>query len=262
MSVLGKTFRVAGPFASVMVGCIATSASGGQIDVANSSFETPTVAPNPALLFAPPWTMNGGGTIFEPGGPGTGTVAAGVGIFTNPSVGNEGHLENATGAQLAFLFNNNGNSISQGLVDPGNTNQATTFQAGQSYTLTSGLANAGAAPSPGSKLTIDLYWVDGLGAQHNVAERIVDPSELNQASVIDLSTTPTALLSAGDPAVGKQVFIGYFASGTGGGEFDLDNVRLTSVPEPGAIGIPSLAAASLVGHRRIRRGKRAEPRNE
>lgn len=249
MKVVSKAFFVSAPIASAMIGCIATVAQGGVIDVANNSFESPTVAPYPALLTAPPWNMNGYGTVYEPFGPGTGTVAAGVGIFTNPSSGSGGHLNNVDGNQLAYMFNNDGNSISQGLVNPGNTNQATTFQAGQSYTLTVAAANATAAPGPTSKLFVDLYYVDGNG-KHNVAETVLDPSMLSGTQVADFSTSPTGLLLAGDAAVGKQINVGMFASGPGGGEFDVDNVRVTAVPEPASLGLLGVGAASLFLRRR------------
>lgn len=249
MKVGSKAFFVVAPIASAMIGCIATVAQAGVIDIANNSFESPTVAPNPALLTAPPWILDGSGTVYEPFGPGTGTVAAGVGIFTNPGTGSVGHLNGVDGNQLSYLFNSAGNSITQGLVNPGNTNQATTFQAGQSYTLTVAAANATAAPGPTSKLFVDLFYVDGTG-RHNVAEKILDPSLLSGTQIIDFSTTPTGPLLAGDPAIAKQINVGFFATGPGGGEFDVDNVRLVAVPEPASFSLLGAGVASLLLRRR------------
>jgi hypothetical protein len=245
-------FAIAAPVASVMVGCFASPAHAGVIDVPNYSFETPTVSPYPALLTSPPWYMNGYGTVYEPFGPGTGTVAAGVGIFTNPSGSSVGHLTGADGNQLAYLFSNDGNGISQALVNPGNTTQATVFTAGQSYTLTAAAANATAQPGPSAQLFLDLYYVDG-GGQHNVAQTVLSPSQLSGTAVTDFSVS-TALLAANNPAVGQQLNVGFFTSGTGGGEFDIDNVRITSTtPEPTSLGLLGLGAAALMARCRTDR---------
>ena len=68
----------------------------------------------------------------------------------------------------------------------------------------------------------------------------------------DFSATLPAL-AANDPAIGKAVGVSIISSSPAanpGGFFDLDNVRVTAVPEPGCVGAAVVAGALMLRRRR------------
>jgi hypothetical protein len=258
------------------IGCaialVSAAVIGGQlhatpvnITVPNNSFESPPVPPGqPVSLSTDSWTLNGSGTIVPI--TGVGNVPAGAGVFPNPaSPGgpppandapySNGHLDNADGSQAAFLFSNVGNSISQALTDPGNGNQPTNFAANKAYTLTISVADAQSLPPPTDRLQFELYYTDGTGSHvvgQSTLSKLTSSPSISQQRFNDYSFT-TPILAAGDPAVGKQINIIIDPLDNGGGQFDIDNVRLTSdVPEPAMLGLIGLGAVALGSRRRQR----------
>ena len=187
-----------------MVGCVIAPARGASLNVQNFSFENPVIDTTylPVSLTADHWMMNGYGDIAYI--PGFGTVAAGVGIFPNPSPTSSGHLNGVEGNQAAYIFSNVGNEISQGLVNAGNTNTATAFTAGVQYALTMSLADAQAMPPAGDQLLFQLYYTDNNQIRHQVASRVVNSETLSQTDFADRMATSCVLL-ANDPAIGKQI---------------------------------------------------------
>lgn len=257
----------------IVASCAGLPAAAGNITVQNNSFESPPIPQGiPASTVTDNWTLTGTGTIeFNPflGA----NVPAGAGVFPNPANPNDGspaqpgqpysngHLDNADGNQVAFLFSNKGNSITQALVDP-NTSQAITFAANQKYTLTASVAYATTPPASTDRLAFELYYVDSSQVTHVVMEGDLSNANaspaINQQTLQDYSFT-SPLLAAGDPAVGQQINVGFFAldnnpvappDTTDNGEFDIDNVRLTAVPEPATLGLLSLAGLGFVRRRR------------
>jgi hypothetical protein len=246
-------------------GCVALAASADPVTIQNNSFETPLVDPGVGVsLVAPPWSLNGNGVLLF------GVEPIGTGVFTNPSATSAGHLNNATPAdgQIAYIFSNQSNSITQALVDP-NTSSPITFGGGVSYTMTASVAQAQVPPSPTDRLAFELYWTDSSNVAHTVLDGVLTANNstnfgsaaLNQQSLVDYSfTSPT--LAANDPAVGQQIDVGFFTldnapvttsdpSTVNSGEFDIDNVRLvSSVPEPGTFTLIGGAASMLMLRRR------------
>ena len=250
MRVGKKVFAAAAPVASVMVGCLVVPpVCADEILVQNKSFESPGNIPQGfASLSADNWTMNGFGTFvnFPPYGP----IPAGVGIYTNPLGGSTGHLNGVDASQAAYLFSNVGNDISQALVTGASTNVAAIFQAGHQYTLTVAAADAQSAPPGTDQLLAALYYTDGGGARHQVAQRIISSSELSQTAMTDF-TAVSSVLGAGDPAVGQQINVQLTPLSNNGGQFDVDNVRV--VPEPASVGLIGIGISGLLARRRSRR---------
>jgi hypothetical protein len=166
-------------------------------------------------------------------------------------------LDNVDGSQAAYIFSNPGNSISQALVDPANSNAPITFAAGMQYTLTVGAALAQSAPPPTDRLAVQLYYSDA-GGNHVVLNGLLTGAGagLNQQALIDFAAT-SGVLAPGDPAVGKQINVLFAPLDNGGGEFDLDNVRLVAdVPEPGTLGMIGIGgSAALLMRRRRQRAR-------
>jgi hypothetical protein len=202
------------------------------IPIPNASFETP------ALSDAVPYTSTAAELL-----PWVGQWAAyykaspyyaafGEGQVTNPDSFNVGYL-NPTGSFRPFLY--------QTLTD--------LFQEGNDYTLTVAAEMYNTAGNEGQLLSIQLgYWTgdpDGNVGPTIVAERKIASSELMSATMIDFSTSSGAV--SGD-AVGKPivVFIGRASDSTTGPQWSVDNVRLTAVPEPGAIALLACGLFSLM----------------
>jgi hypothetical protein len=62
-------------------------------------------------------------------------------------------------------------------------------------------------------------------------------------------------LAANDPALGRAIGVSILSSSPAanpGGFFDLDNVRVTAVPEPGCVALGGIAAGALMTRRRQR----------
>jgi hypothetical protein len=124
-----------------------------------------------------------------------------------------------------------------------------TYAAGAEYSLTAALAQYDAkyALDPGESVTVRLgYWADiadGNVGPTIVAERVVTAAEVTAGTWAHF-TANTGPLS-GD-AVGKQIVV-YLAKGDGsttGAQMIIDNVQLTSVPEPGTV---ALLLSGLIG---------------
>ena len=111
------------------------------------------------------------------------------------------------------------------------------------------MADAGSSPAATDQIQVGLYYVGTDSLNHFVATRSVLASDLNQTSMIDIPVTSSVLL-AGDPAIGKQINVGFIPLSNSGGQFDIDNVRV--VPEPASLGLLGVGIGSLLARRRRR----------
>ncbi|MCK5175048.1 MAG: hypothetical protein KAR47_16765, partial [Planctomycetes bacterium] len=113
---------------------IIASVQADSIDIPNHSFEVPAIDPieNPflAIPFVSSWTED---DVDSADSLNTGT-------FLNTPPGNDNHLFNVDGSQLAFLGSMEGNAIWQYLP--------ATYQEGKSYRLTVGVCISAAYPPP------------------------------------------------------------------------------------------------------------------
>ena len=225
----------------------------------NPSFESPDVAA--VGLGAAKWTADGP-TID----PGLGfPILAGCGVFENvpddpDTPGSDGHLENIDGTQAAYLFARSFPDFSTGQVKDHSFTQVTQIlaQAGAQYQLSVGVANAGAAPPPESTLTISFFALDGsteipLASTAIKNDGVTSPG-LNGLAFFDFFATSGPIAGA---AVGKPIGIRLQTHTTPQnpsitGQFDLDDVQLTIVPEPAGLALLA-GAAGVLGSRCGRR---------
>jgi PEP-CTERM motif len=132
-----------------------------------------------------------------------------------------------------------------------------TFDAGKSYTLTLGVFGKGLAGNmtEGSMLGLSLYYRNGaslvtVGSPTIVTYSAAGFPNFGSLNLQDFQVNiPT--VQAGDAWAGQHIGIKIESIyGTGDGYWDIDNVRLTAVPEPGSLGL--IAVGGLLFALRLR----------
>jgi hypothetical protein len=234
------------------------------IVVPNASFETPSApttyppvtfgidswqkAPKPAYFDA---VEQGSGLLWD-------QTAA---IFFGP-----GAYANMAGFQAAYLFSFPQVSLFQD-YDSVDFNDASpthefdvAFEIGKAYTLTVGLYGKGfSGPmTEGSLLGLSFYYRSGtqmvtVGNPTIVSYTANSFPVGGSLNLIDYQVTvPT--VQAGEAWAGQKLGIKVESIyGTGDGYWDIDNVRLTAVPEPGFGTLLALGAGAAWGYRRRQR---------
>jgi len=217
------------------------------VDVPNASFESPsTNYADPAIGS---WDKTAQPGWFDPGTFGYSWNQL-SGVFANTAVGQPDHIDNVLGSQAAFLFAVPTAGLTQDLVAP--------FGIGQSFELTIGLIGGGGNMPVGSILEIGLYYRDTGNNIVMVATNDIafDGTQFpNTTHLVDF-TVSVPTVQAGDAWAGKPIGLELISlAATPGGYWDLDNVRLTSVPEPSTWGLAAsgLGAMLLLRRRLFRR---------
>lgn len=227
-------------------GLLAAGAAG--IVVPNGSFESPTPPPGfPAFPVVDVWQK-----APEPAGiplPGGITWDQLAGVFPNTAAGAADHIDNVDGNQAAYLFAIPGVALFQTLGDK--------FEVGSSYTLTLGVLGAGGI-TEGSTLQVSLFYPDASQHPVTVASTTVAYSSAAFPTVthlVDQTVTVPAVL-AGDAWAGQPIGIQIASTfGTGAGYWDVDNARVSVVPEPGVMALFALGLAGGAWQLRNRRGR-------
>ena len=225
---------------SLLVGVsLVSSGSGQSILVPNSSFESPTTPQGfPAIPQIDIWQKTA-----QPVGvplPNGITWDQLSGVFPNTPPSSASHIDNVTESQAAYLFAIPGVGLSQTLT--------ATFEVGKSYALSVG-ALGGGGISAGSSLQLDLFYLDGANAMASVAVAPITFTAAdfpNSTHLLDFQAL-SATVGANDPWAGKQIGVRLLSTfGTGSGYWDVDNIRLFAVPEPGTGAVVALGICSLL----------------
>ena len=231
----------------------AAVATGQPIDVPNHSFEAPDVvfADYPIADWQKSGPVN---TVPNPFG-GTITGQTDTGVFENvpftyPDENNLTTIAGMDGTQGGFIFDivnpQEPIAIFQTLVEP--------YAVGRQYVLTVGVAKSVsefAPPMPdGAALRISLYFLDG--PDRVVVDSVdVTGAELSGIEMRDFGFT-TAAVGAGDAWAGQPIGIAFDPLTGSYGTFDVDNVRLTAVPEPATMVLFGPVGLALLRRRRRR----------
>lgn len=232
----------------------ASAAMAGSINVPNGSFEAPSAAtPYGVSTAISNWTTYGD----FPFDTGAGAASTGTGIFPNVNPDLSVNFSNADQSQVAFIFTKSGISTSRDGLEQ---ILPDTFAAGKSYTLQIDLGLAGANPGATEPFTFNLFYYDPANptTRNVVGGRTIYNDATTPLSKTLLTTlqASTATLSAGDPAIGKQIGIEIFtalgsdATVTAGKQYDFDNVRVNEVPEPATLTAVAGLACLMLGRRR------------
>lgn len=189
-----------------------TAAEAASIPIENASFEGPAVDPNGfgAVPYVDGWIEM---DVDVQG-------SANTGVFVNTPEGSPDRLENADGNQLAFLGSQEGNALAQDVN--------AVYEVGCDYRLTVGVGISAMFPpstvEPVATIEIVLYYLDGPNSVDIVSQPVA-ATGLSSTWLHDFSVY-LPVVDANDPWAGKPIGIAIRATGTAGGFWTLDNVRL------------------------------------
>jgi hypothetical protein len=243
LSLKSKTLAV---LATVAVAATLHAAS---IIVPNSSFESPNTLPAGVSTTIDSWQKAPRPAYFDEATFGFQWIqTAGIFFDSNP-------YANHDGTQCAYMLSFPGVTLFQDASSGLNATYAT----GQSYTMTLGVFGKSMTPNVNS-LQLSLYYRDGgnnvitIGSPTTITFNPALFPLTPPVNLVDYSVTIPAV-QAGDAWAGKNigVMIQVSASDMLGGYWDMDNLRLTSVPEPGAVTLLMVGVCALVLNRRTRR---------
>ena len=229
-------------FPALVVLLLASPALSDSIFIPNASFESP-VTPPPASPVIDDWQKSPVPDYWGALGYAASDWFNSAGIFPNTSP----FIDNAYGSQVGFMFSNPGLVLSQTLTS--------TYQIGSPYQLTVGIEGGGYGMSVGYPMQIGLYYMSG-GSQTLLGTTTVlnnNSGPITHLTDYTLTIPPVAAI---DPWAGQNIGVALIQTGgpqeLTGGYWDIDNVRLAPVPEPGTIGLLAAAAVSLFALRRRR----------
>jgi hypothetical protein len=168
---------------------------------------------------------------------------AGV-FYNNPS---NQFITNLSSSQGGYIFDTPGLSLTQTL--------SSTFQVGKPYQLTVALGGGGefGAMPLGDPIQLGLYYMSG-GSQTFVGTTTVmnDGSNWN-GSYVDHLTDYSLFIPAvlpGDPWANQNIGVALIEPDSAYGSasfYDIANVRLNAVPEPGSVALLLAAGLSIFG---------------
>jgi hypothetical protein len=213
------------------------------IAVPNGSFESPYTLPIGVSTSIDSWQKPTQPGYYNPATYGyTWDQTSGVFYDSNPYV-------NHDGIQCAYLLSFPQAGLFQDYsVSPGFN---ATYNVGQSYTLTLGVF--GKLSNPNDSLLLSLYYRDAgnnmvtIGTPTTITYNAATFPLAAPLNLVDYSVT-IPNVQAGDAWAGKNigVMIQIGDGSTFDGYWDMDNVRLTSVPEPGIASLLALGICGLV----------------
>lgn len=222
----------------------------GAVSIPNASFESPVfrVAPY-ATPNVSDWQKSPAPAWWTQQGYAEQDWLSLAGVFYN--LPGSTQIDNVDGEQAAFLFSMPGVELYQEL--------AATYQAGQSYTLGMKAQGGGMGMPLGTPMELRLYYRDETGGRVTLGTKEIlnltdesGPHALHlDAYELQLPAVPAGAAWAGKP-IGVQL-VSTVQSPMPGGFWRLDDVRLTSVPEPASAAL--LVAGSVLLARGSRRRK-------
>ncbi len=153
-------------------------------------------------------------------------------------------VDNVDGRQAAFMFSPSGYELFQDL--------AASFEVGQSYTLTVGIEGGGYGMKLGVPMEIRMYYRDDTGNRITVGStEVINTNGSGAMSHLTDYQLDIQAVLADDAWAGKNIGVQLISTvgfEDAGGFWNIDNVRLISIPEP--ISLSLLALGTLVLRRR------------
>jgi hypothetical protein len=193
----------------------AAPARSASIHIENASFEAPAIDPCgfPVLPYADQWREL---DLDKENSTNTG-------VFANTPPGSPDRVLNADGNQLAFLGSARGNAFEQDLVS--------VYEVGCAYRLTVGVGASMRFPPSSSEpfdmIELVLYYLEDSNTVDIVHCTV---AATGWSSLLQDFWTYLPTVQAGDDWAGKNIGVAIRATGSAGGFWVLDNVRLTELP--------------------------------
>ncbi|MEI9894981.1 MAG: PEP-CTERM sorting domain-containing protein [Chthoniobacter sp.] len=214
------------------------------IPVDNFSFENPTTTFVTTVM--PSWQKVSQAADFDPNQGFTWDQESGIFVNTPPSSTTD-HVTNLDGNQSAYLFSDQGVGIYQTL--------SATYQLGQSYHLTVGIIGQGGGMPDGATIQIQLYYLTPDNTMVTLASTTATENATNfpdHTTMFDYSAD-VSTVGLFDVWLGRPIGIEIISPETGaaflGGYWDVDDVRLTSAPEPASAALLAIGGLALLGRR-------------
>ena len=231
---------------------------GQPIAVPNGSFESPAPPPGfPVNTSIDGWQEAPQPAWYNAADFGGVTWDQLTGVFPNPAPGDPTHIENLDGNQAAYLFAVPEVALFQdhGSVDwnDGAPTPAfdATYEVGLAYHLTVGVLG-GSGMTDGAELRLSFYYRDAGNNPVTVAATDIAYSAAAFPTMTQLSdyTVNVPAVQAADPWAGQKIGVQIAVTSAGGTYWDVDNVRVSAVPEPGSLSLLVLGLAALLLRRR------------
>ncbi len=224
-------------------------AQGQSFVVPNGSFESPSTSF--ASPFVDDWQKPAKPDYFDEAAFGFQWVQT-AGVFANTAPGSPDHIDNMDGLQSAFLLGFPQAALFQELPEA-----EARYTPGLAYRLEVDLFGKGL--TEGSILTLGLYYRDDADQAVSVGTLPIVYSAAAFPSTTHFSefVVEVPVVQAGDAWAGEPIGVMLESTfGTGSGFWDVDNVRVTAVPEPMSLGLVGvgLAGLALLRMRRCRQG--------
>jgi hypothetical protein len=220
--------------------------------IPNYSFESQTAPDDPLYnyinIFVDSWQKIAEPAYYDAaiGTPYGIPWIATAGVFLNTYTGNSNPYQNSPGNQAGYMLAFPQVTLYQDL--------ATAFEVGKSYDMTLGIF--GKSMVDGSLLQLSLYYRDNLDNMLTVNSTTVTYVAANFPVVSPLNlfdfTVNVPTVQAGDAWAGENIGIKIESVYGQGGYWDMDNARLTAVPEPSALSLLAIGVGGA-GLMRARR---------
>jgi hypothetical protein len=225
------------------------------IPVPNGSFESPVPpAGFPVNTRIDSWQESPQPAWFNPADFGGVTWDQLTGVFPNPPPeSSANHIDNLDGAQAAYLFAvpevalfQDYDTVDWDDAAPSHAFNST-FEVGMAYRLTVGVIG-GSGMAEGAGLRLSLYYRDPASNPVTVGATDIFYSTAAFPTITHLNDYQVDIppVQASDAWAGKTLGVQIAAISPGGTYWDIENVRVSAIPEPGSVALVGLGLGVLL----------------